>query len=106
MNEEQGLHITEGRHPVIERQLPVGETYVANDVGLHPDNRQILMVTGPNMSGKSALLRQTALISLMAQPGPSCPPNRQTSASSTAFCSRGRLRQHQQRRIHFHGRDE
>ena len=69
MNEEQGLHITEGRHPVIERQLPVGETYVANDVGLHPDNRQILMVTGPNMSGKSALLRQTALISLMAQAG-------------------------------------
>ena len=69
MNEEQGLHITEGRHPVIEQQLPVGETYVANDVGLHPDNRQILMVTGPNMSGKSALLRQTALISLMAQAG-------------------------------------
>lgn len=65
----QGLHILEGRHPVIERQLPLGETYVANDVQLDPEGRQILMVTGPNMSGKSALLRQTALISLMAQAG-------------------------------------
>ena len=65
----QGLHILEGRHPVIERQLPLGETYVANDVQLNPEGRQILMVTGPNMSGKSALLRQTALISLMAQAG-------------------------------------
>ncbi len=69
MHAELGLSISEGRHPVIERQLPVGETYVANDVQLDPETRQILMVTGPNMSGKSALLRQTALISLMAQSG-------------------------------------
>jgi DNA mismatch repair protein MutS len=69
MRHEQGVSITEGRHPVIERQLPAGETYVANDVQLDPQTRQILMVTGPNMSGKSALLRQTALISLMAQAG-------------------------------------
>ena len=69
MSESQGIQISEGRHPVIERQLPLGETYVANDVLLDAEGRQILMVTGPNMSGKSALLRQTALISLMAQAG-------------------------------------
>ena len=69
MSEQQGIQISEGRHPVIEQQLPVGDTYVANDVQLDPEHRQILMVTGPNMSGKSALLRQTALISLMAQAG-------------------------------------
>ena len=69
MSESQGIQISEGRHPVIERQLPLGETYVANDVQLDAEGRQILMVTGPNMSGKSALLRQTALISLMAQAG-------------------------------------
>ncbi len=61
--------ITEGRHPVIERTLPPGETYVSNSVELDCDNHQILMLTGPNMSGKSALLRQTALIALMAQTG-------------------------------------
>lgn len=69
MSKSQGIQISEGRHPVIERQLPLGETYVANDVQLDAEGRQILMVTGPNMSGKSALLRQTALISLMAQAG-------------------------------------
>jgi len=69
MHDGRGISISEGRHPVIERQLPPGETYVANDIQLDPDTRQILMVTGPNMSGKSALLRQTALISLMAQSG-------------------------------------
>ena len=69
MSEQQGIQISEGRHPVIEQQLPVGDTYVANDIQLDPEHRQILMVTGPNMSGKSALLRQTALISLMAQAG-------------------------------------
>ena len=69
MHDGRGISISEGRHPVIERQLPPGETYVANDIQLDPDTRQILMVTGPNMSGKSALLRQTALISLMAQAG-------------------------------------
>ena len=69
MKEAHGISIVGGRHPVIERQLPLGESYVANDLTLDPDNAQILMITGPNMSGKSALLRQTALISLMAQSG-------------------------------------
>ena len=69
MKESHGISIVGGRHPVIERQLPLGESYVANDLTLNPDNAQILMITGPNMAGKSALLRQTALISLMAQCG-------------------------------------
>lgn len=63
------LSITEGRHPVIERRLPAGEPYISNSVQLDCDRNQILMITGPNMSGKSALLRQTALITLMAQTG-------------------------------------
>lgn len=63
------LDIREGRHPVIERRLPPGEPYVSNSVALDSDRRQIMMITGPNMSGKSALLRQTALIALMAQIG-------------------------------------
>ncbi len=63
------LDITEGRHPVIERRLPPGEPYVSNSVHLDSDSRQIMMITGPNMSGKSALLRQTALIVLLAQIG-------------------------------------
>ena len=69
MKESHGISIVGGRHPVIERQLPLGESYVANDLTLNPENAQILMITGPNMAGKSALLRQTALISLMAQCG-------------------------------------
>ena len=63
------IDIRQGRHPVIEKQLPIGETYVANDVYLDGKTPQIIIVTGPNMSGKSALLRQTALITLMAQIG-------------------------------------
>ncbi len=63
------LEIHAGRHPVIERQLPVGEPYIANDVRLDSDTQQIIIVTGPNMAGKSALLRQTALITLLAQMG-------------------------------------
>ncbi|MDE7024542.1 MAG: DNA mismatch repair protein MutS [Paramuribaculum sp.] len=63
------LDITEGRHPVIERQLPAGEPYITNSVSLDNDSTQIMMITGPNMSGKSALLRQTALIVLLAQIG-------------------------------------
>ncbi len=63
------VSITEGRHPVIERRLPPGESYISNSVNLDSDGHQILMITGPNMSGKSALLRQTALIVLMAQIG-------------------------------------
>lgn len=69
INESHELDIRQGRHPVIEKQLPVGETYVANDVFLDNETQQIVIVTGPNMSGKSALLRQTALITLMAQIG-------------------------------------
>ncbi|MFM8743155.1 MAG: DNA mismatch repair protein MutS [Cytophagales bacterium] len=63
------LAIKEGRHPVIERQLPIGQSYVPNDVYLDTETQQILVITGPNMAGKSALLRQTALIVLMAQMG-------------------------------------
>lgn len=69
MNEGYAIDIQDGRHPVIERQLGVGEAYVANSVYLDNEVQQIIMITGPNMSGKSALLRQTALISLMAQMG-------------------------------------
>nr|MBA3900821.1 DNA mismatch repair protein MutS [Bacteroidota bacterium] len=69
INETEILKITKGRHPVIEKQLPVGEQYVPNDVLLDPSEQQIIIITGPNMSGKSALLRQTALIVLMAQIG-------------------------------------
>ena len=63
------IDIKEGRHPVIEQQLPLGEAYVPNDVFLDNETQQVMMITGPNMSGKSALLRQVALISLMAQMG-------------------------------------
>jgi len=69
LDESDRLDIREGRHPVIEKQLPIGEEYVPNDVYLDNDTQQIMMITGPNMAGKSALLRQTALIVLMAQMG-------------------------------------
>src|SRR5688572_20732809 len=69
INESLVLDIKAGRHPVIEKQLPAGETYVPNDIFLDSDKQQILVITGPNMAGKSALLRQTALIVLMAQVG-------------------------------------
>jgi DNA mismatch repair protein MutS len=69
INDTKILDIKDGRHPVIEKQLPIGEEYVANDVYLDNDTQQIIIITGPNMSGKSALLRQTALIVLMAQMG-------------------------------------
>ena len=69
IDDSKSLAITDGRHPVIERTMPPGESYVANSVSLDCDTRQIMMITGPNMSGKSALLRQTALIVLMAQTG-------------------------------------
>jgi len=69
INDTEVLEIHQGRHPVIERQLPLGESYVANDVYLDSSKQQIMIITGPNMSGKSALLRQTALITLMAQMG-------------------------------------
>ena len=69
INEGFAIEIKEGRHPVIEKQLPIGINYVSNSVYLDNDNTQIMMITGPNMSGKSALLRQTALIVLLAQIG-------------------------------------
>jgi DNA mismatch repair protein MutS len=69
VNEEEYIDIKAGRHPVIEKQLPAGEEYVPNDVFLDSDKQQIIIITGPNMAGKSALLRQTALIVLLAQIG-------------------------------------
>ncbi|MCR9227997.1 MAG: DNA mismatch repair protein MutS [Flavobacteriaceae bacterium] len=69
INDSKDIDIKEGRHPVIEKQLPIGDTYVTNDVLLDREEQQIIMITGPNMSGKSALLRQTALIVLLAQMG-------------------------------------
>ena len=69
VNEGFVIDIKDGRHPVIEKQLPIGEGYVANDVYLDNETQQIIIITGPNMSGKSALLRQTALIVLLAQMG-------------------------------------
>ncbi|MFN7705862.1 MAG: DNA mismatch repair protein MutS, partial [Chryseotalea sp.] len=69
INESKKLFIKEGRHPVIEKQLPTGESYVPNDIELDTEQQQILVITGPNMAGKSALLRQTALIVLLAQIG-------------------------------------
>ncbi len=69
VNESDIIDIHQGRHPVIEKQLPIGESYIANDLFLDSNSQQIIMITGPNMAGKSALLRQTALIVLMAQVG-------------------------------------
>lgn len=69
ISDTDSLEIKDGRHPVIERQLPIGEQYVPNDIYLDNESQQIIIITGPNMAGKSALLRQTALIVLMAQMG-------------------------------------
>ena len=69
IEENDVLDIRQGRHPVIEKQLPIGENYIANDVMLDSTTQQIIIITGPNMAGKSALLRQTALITLLAQIG-------------------------------------
>jgi len=69
MDDSYRIDIKDGRHPVIEKQLPVGESYIPNDLALDTEDQQIIILTGPNMSGKSALLRQTALIVLMAQTG-------------------------------------
>lgn len=69
VNDSKVIDIKDGRHPVIETQLPMGEEYIANDVKLDSESQQIIIITGPNMAGKSALLRQTALITLLAQIG-------------------------------------
>lgn len=76
LDESFDLEIKDGRHPVIEKQLPVGVPYITNDVYLDRETQQIIMITGPNMSGKSAILRQTALIVLMAQMGSFVPAER------------------------------
>ena len=78
LNDSYALEIRNGRHPVIEKHLPTGEEYIANDVLLDNDKQQIIILTGPNMSGKSALLRQTALIVLMAQIGSFVPADSAT----------------------------
>jgi len=75
LHEGEEMIIKDGRHPVIERNLPVGETYISNDLELNKTEQQIIILTGPNMSGKSALLRQTALITLMAHAGSFIPAN-------------------------------
>ncbi len=76
LNDGNRIEIKDGRHPVIETMMAPGEQYVSNDVTLDSDSQQIMIITGPNMSGKSALLRQTALIVLMAQMGCYCPAKR------------------------------
>lgn len=76
INESLDIDIVAGRHPVIEQQLPAGEQYVPNDVRLSNDDQQVMVITGPNMAGKSALLRQTALIVIMAQMGCFVPAQR------------------------------
>ena len=78
LTDDNKIEILEGRHPVIETQMAPGEQYVSNDVYLDHDRQQIMIITGPNMSGKSALLRQTALIFLLAQMGSYCPAKRAT----------------------------
>lgn len=78
VNQDLVIDIKAGRHPVIEQQLKIGEEYVPNDVFLSNDTQQIIMITGPNMSGKSAILRQTALITLMAQMGSYVPAEKAT----------------------------
>ncbi len=69
LNDGYAINLKEARHPIIENTLPLGEKYIPNDIYLDRDSQQILMVTGPNMAGKSAILRQTAIIALMAQTG-------------------------------------
>jgi len=78
VNDSLELIIEGGRHPVIEENLPISEAYVPNDLELDPENNQIILITGPNMAGKSAILRQTALIALMAQMGSFVPADRAT----------------------------
>ena len=78
MTSDTTVEIQGARHPVIEKQLPLGTPYISNDLYLDREKQQIMMITGPNMSGKSALLRQTALISLLAQMGSFVPATKAT----------------------------
>ena len=107
INESFVIDIKGGRHPVIERQLPPGENYIANDLYLDNDKQQIIIITGPNMAGKSALLRQTALIVIMAQAGCFVPASiGKDRVCRQDFHPRRGIRQHLFGRIHLHGRDE
>ncbi len=104
LNDGLSIEIAEGRHPVIELQLPIGEPYVPNDIFLSNDEQQILVLTGPNMAGKSALLRQTALICLMAQMGElRARPHGPARAVGQSLHPRRGQRQHGGGRVHFHG---
>ena len=103
------IDIEQGRHPVIETLMPVGEKYIPNDIRLDDEEQQIVMITGPNMSGKSALLRQTALIILMAQMG-SFVPARRAQVGPYRLCgqdfhARRGFGQHFAGRVDLHGRD-
>ncbi len=107
INDTTILDIKDGRHPVIEKQLPIGESYVPNDIYLDNDKQQVLIITGPNMAGKSALLRQTALIVLMAQTGSFVP----AAAASVGMIDKvftrvGASDNLFARRIDIHGRDD
>lgn len=88
ITDDFSIDIKSGRHPVIEKQLPIGTAYVANDVFLDVENQQIIMITGPNMSGKSAILRQTALIVLMAQMGSFVPAEKAVLGLTDAVFTR------------------
>ena len=104
MSEAQGIDISEGRHPVIEQQLPLGETYVVQRRSLDPERRQMLMVTGPNMSGKSASCDKPPSFHLMAQAGSFVPAKAADSRHPGPHLHTcRRLRQHQQRRVDLHG---
>ena len=100
------IDIEQGRHPVIETLMPVGEKYIPNDIRLDDEEQQIVMITGPNMSGKSALLRQTALIILMAQMGSFVPaqPGAHRRGGQD-FHARRRVGQYFAGRVDLHGRD-
>ncbi|MFT4060853.1 MAG: DNA mismatch repair protein MutS [Edaphocola sp.] len=88
ISEDQTLELTQSRHPVIEQHLPPGDSYIANDIMLDKENQQIIILTGPNMSGKSALLRQTALITLMAHVGSYVPADAATVALTDKIFTR------------------
>ena len=106
LDDGKRIDIRQGRHPVIETLMPVGEEYIPNDVMLDDKQQQIMMITGPNMSGKSALLRQTALIILMAQMG----SLRTREVGPYRLCgqdfhARRGFGQHFAGRVDLHGRD-
>ena len=90
VEDDNVLEIRAGRHPVIETQLPLGEEYVPNDIELDTEQQQIMIITGPNMAGKSALLRQTALITLMAQIGSFIPAREAAISRLTTYRSASR----------------